>query len=169
METPPGGFVDYPRGQSYGSGEALRDVAKAYFGGYWIVGYTLLIGVLGAVAGFMIGFMTRDPNTPLLGSLVFGIYAVLFIGNFLVAFRFTKLLARAKNKERSYAVLLAIGACLLSPCIFGLAGAAVVQQAAANELKKYGLRAGFMGVRKQDVEALAAQLDAQAAYPTPPL
>jgi len=54
---------------------------------------------------------------------------------------------------------------LLSPCGFGLLGCAVVQQAIANELKKYGIKVGFMGLKKAQIEEKIALMESDQGKP----
>ncbi|MFI5386850.1 MAG: hypothetical protein ACHQ50_12115 [Fimbriimonadales bacterium] len=49
----------------------------------------------------------------------------------------------------------------------GIIGYIVMQQIAATEMKKYGLKTGFGGIRKKHVAAVVAQLRANA-QPVPP-
>jgi len=156
MQPPPPEFVPYPRGDQYGSAEKLRLLQKAYYGAYWIVASTLGTAFLAGIAAFVVGFVTRDANSPVLGLVVVLAYVAIFAVNFVIGFKYGRLVAEAKDREAGYAVILGIFASLLSPCCIGAVGSAVIQQAVANELKKYGLKVGFLGLRKEEVEAKIA-------------
>jgi hypothetical protein len=50
----------------------------------------------------------------------------------------------------------------------GFIGFIVLQSIASREMKKYGVRTGFLGAKKQDVASMIARLRSEESIPIPP-
>lgn len=162
METPPPPqeFVPYPRGPG-GSADDLRKAFKAYQGATFIMLGTLLFGIGG---NLITAILTRgDENAPfvLYFPLLIGL-ALMFVFNFVIAYRSLTLLAEVKGKATGYVVGMSCLTSVVSPCCFGAIGAIIVQQEAVKEISKYGLKASFLGVKKSEVEAKIQELESSA-------
>lgn len=148
----------YPRANvaQYGSATKLRLLKEAYYQIYWLVAGTLGVGIPLRFLEFAGGSM--DDSTAL--AVVGGGFILLLVVNFVIAFFPAKKVVTATGKSTAYAVMLAFFSALLSPCCLGLVGCIVVQQAVTNEVKNYGMKGGFMGLKKQDFEDRIRALEA---------
>lgn len=157
---PPIGENPYPRGQmpNYGSATKLRMLRDAYYGIYWLIAGTVGTWVVPQVGIELLAMMGEASEDLVL--VLFAMSGVLMlVVNFFIAFKFAKLVAQAKERSVGYAVGLAVGSALLSPCCLGLVGCMVIQQAVTNEVKIYGMKGGFLGIRKHDFDAQIEALE----------
>jgi len=165
MEPPPQQFVPYPRGGNYGSVDALRQLGAAYFGVYWLVAGTMFLGFGTQGASTVVALAAHNESDPTALGVSLGGYGLMFIVNFCIAYKYASLVASATNRSTGYAIMLSFFAMLFSPCCFGLLGCAVVQQAVANELKKYDLKVGFLGLKKSQIEEKIALMESDQGKP----
>ncbi len=151
-EVPPP-FANYPRNAgSHGSADALRSLADGYFGLSRVFGINIVVAIalnLGIRAGVITG--------PLAIVLWLGV-------GVLVAF-----LTYAPNKKigagagwsPAQPVIASILMGINSALCCGIVGFVVMQTIASNHIKRYGIKAGFFGLKKPLVEARIAELQAQ--------
>lgn len=66
----------------------------------------------------------------------------------------------ATGKSTGYAVILALVSAVFSGCCLGLVSCMIIQQAVTNEAKNYGMKGGFIGLKKQDFEDRIRALEA---------
>lgn len=150
----------YPRGPIIqgGSASQLRKLRDAYYGIYWIIAGTVVTWILPQVLiEVLVG--TDGENADLGIAIIGGAGLLMLIVNFFIAFRYARMVAQAKSKPTGYAVALSLGTAVLSPCCFGLVGCIVIQQAVANEVKKYGIENKFLGMKKADFDRVIEALE----------
>ena len=154
---PPIGENPYPRGHvpNYGSAAKLRMLRDAYYGIYWMVAGSAGLGILGQIAFEFVPAETFDSVI----AIVIGLNVLVIVVNFFIALKYANLVREAKDQGSGYAVMLAVGSALLSPCCFGLVGCIVIQQAVANEGKKYGIENKFLGMKKADFDRQIEMLE----------
>lgn len=152
-------YTSYPRGVGSGEAEKLMKLYQAYRGAYFLILSTLCFG-LGL--NLLLVALFGSKNAIVLPILVCG----LLVANFAVSFWVARGIGEAKDKSMGYVVGVALLATLVSPCCIGLVGAGVLQQIASNEIKRYGIRPGMMGIKKADIDARVAEL--QHVQQTPP-
>ncbi|MCW5936303.1 MAG: hypothetical protein KIT11_03230 [Fimbriimonadaceae bacterium] len=154
--APPPGYVAYPRETL--DPDRLKSLADGFFGlnTVFIVNVVMVVALNLAVRSVE----EKDQlGIQLAGSAAVGI---------IVAFLTFKPNARIANGLGwpSYSALLAsllMG--LNSALCCGLIGYIVMQQFALGGIKKYGIKAGFFGLKKKDVEERIAELRQQNSPP----
>jgi len=161
-------YAHYPRPGSQQDPDKLMLLYKAYTGIYWLILSTIGIAIVTNVVAYAIVIGGGRDNVPLAGMVNLACLGALFVGNFFVCYKYAKMLGEAKSKDAGYALGVALLATLFSPCCIGIGGCVVIQQIASNEFKLYGIPAGFMGVKKADIEAKVAALRQFRQSPPPP-
>lgn len=167
-EIPPQ-FTAYPRAQmnAYGTGAQLRALYKGYNGLSAIFGINVALS-LGANAAIR----SAAPAETVLGMWAAAVIAIGLVVGF-GTYPSNKNIAYGANWNPGMALLASILMAVNSALCCGIIGYVVVQQLAMNEMKRYGLKARFFGgIKKQEVEQVAAQLDAiqrtnPGMYPPP--
>ncbi|MGV3613757.1 MAG: hypothetical protein ACO1SV_00360 [Fimbriimonas sp.] len=159
---PPPNYVAYPRpDHSGGEGSAARleALGKGYFGLNWafLANIVLAIGMQALSFVWEWGWLVAIP----------------------VVFTVVVLLTLPRNKEIGFgmgwkpssAIVASVLMGLNSVLCCGIIGYIVMQNIAASEMKrKYGLRGGFLGIKKATVaEAVARLRQAEAGVPRPPI
>jgi hypothetical protein len=130
--------------------DRLRALAKGYFGLNWV----FLANVLLSVASFVV---TRGPDAGLQASIATAVLVFLVITA--ASFPFNREIGAGKGWSPVGPVIASLLMGLNSALCCGIIGYLVMQSIAMNEMKRLGLRAGFLGVRRKDVDALAEALD----------
>src|SRR5206468_501996 len=85
---------------------------------------------------------------------------------FFISLKASRLYAVAMGKDPGGAPVTSIVLALQAWFCCGALGYVILQSRLSSELKKYNLRVGFMGPKKQDVEAVIAQMQAVPPPPT---
>ncbi len=161
MEQPPlpqqGGYAAYPRNWAtqYGSAERLEAVADGYFGLNKVFGINIVL-VLGTNVALRTSFTW---------PLYFG--AVLLIGLVIgfATYPQNKKIGFGCNWNPATVIIASVLMGLNSALCCGIIGYVVVQQVAANEMKKYGIKGGFGGIKKSLVQAKVQQMQMESAPP----
>lgn len=155
--APPPVFAEYPRGPQgpgYGSADQLQALSDSYFG----LNYVFLVNVALALTSRALSLTVTTVESALvylLGSiLVMGLVVALF------SYRYNKKAAFGLNWQPSMAIVASILLALQSWLCCGAIGIIVMQQIITGEMKKYGIPAGFLGVKKTIVANAIAQLRA---------
>jgi hypothetical protein len=151
----------YPRYEAaaYGTPERLQALADGYFGLNWV----FLLNVVMAISTRAIPAVAPDADLAL--PLLLGAYGAIFLVVAFATFPFNRKIATGKGWDTSAAVLASFLMGLNSALCCGIIGYVVMQSIAAGEMKRYGLKSGFFGLRKADVERRIAELR-QAPPPT---
>jgi hypothetical protein len=155
---PPPQYAAYPRPYAtsamYGSADKVRALYKGYQG-------LSAVFVLNILLAFILGFTVSAIRTPEGAALVYiGGFGVLFVIIALTTYSPNKQIAYGANWASGMALLASLLIALNSVVCCGIIGYVVVQQLAANEMKKYGLKSHlFGGIRKREVEQVAQQLE----------
>lgn len=163
-------YVGYPRPQLQLDPSKLEMLRDAYYGSSWLMAATLGLAVIVQGAGLLLlrsgGDVAQALGTVILVGAVLPIFAV----DLLVAFRYSSMVARATDKGTGYAVCLALGAAVLSPCCCGILGCMVIRHSVPQEYKRYGIEVSFFGgVKKAVIQAKIDQLKEAQAAPAPTL
>ena len=158
-ETPPDYSGHYPRdqGSQFGSAEKLRALSEGYFGLNWV----FLLNVVMALAARGIGLVATTPETAMV--LLLCAFGAIFLVIAFATYPYNKKIAFGKGWEPSMAILASILMGLNSALCCGIIGYVVMQQIAYAEMKKYGLKGGFFGLRKKDIEQRIAELQQMPA------
>lgn len=153
---PASGFAQYPRASNYypGSVEQLEALFQAYNGLSLVFGVNVLLS-LG------LNFVIREYSFVILIGMVLGFTVV--IGA--LSLPQTRKLAFGKGWAPKMAILASGLLGLNSALCCGIIGYVVLQQIASSEIKRYGVRSGFLGVRKKDVQAKVAEMRSSIARP----
>jgi hypothetical protein len=159
LGNPPQGpkqFVEYQRSKpSIPEPEELRALAASYMAFSWLflIDFVTLIAatILTAMVGPSIGINQPSLWTPM--PYVLTCIVVVFASQ-----RATRLYVKGMRKTPSSALTLSIILGLQGWFCCGAFGYGVLQSEITAELKKYGLKTGFLGPRKEDVEAVIAQM-----------
>lgn len=155
-QPPPGGFVEYPREGPTGSYQQLKDLTDGYYG----LNNAFLVNVVLAVAGNGY-FRTVGADSPLVLNLAF--LAVVAIVVFFATLGPNKKLGAGLGWSPSGPALASVLVALNSALCCGIIGYIVLQSMAMKRIRDYGLKGGFFGLKKKDVQA---RLDAlQAGQP----
>lgn len=142
------------QGSHYGSAEKIR----ALYDGYNGLSVVFLINVILAVGS---NFALGSPTSPDAALVTFG---VLILGlGLLVGF-----LTYPQNRKigfgcgwaPSQAILASVLMGINSALCCGIIGYVVLQGIAVKEMKKYGLKTGFLGFKKKDVIAKIQEMEA---------
>jgi hypothetical protein len=153
--SPPPQFVEYPRapdGVAYGSAEKFKALTDGYFGlgiAFALVLLTSIIAIALAVA----------VHSDVLTILVF--FVLVPVVAFVLPLRANKQVAIGKDWSPGLAYVFS-----LVMMVGGIIPYAIVQTIALEEMKRYGLKRRFFGIRKKDAMALYEQL--LAAQPSKP-
>jgi hypothetical protein len=159
VPEPPPQYAAYPRHQAhpvlaYGSADRLRSLYSGYQGlnAVFLLNIVLAIGI-GMGAGTV-----RSPEGATL--LYLGGLGMLFVTVAVGTYFPNKRIAYGANWAPAMAYLASFLMALNSILCCGIIGYVVMQQLAANEMKKYGLKSHFLGgIRKAEVEDVARQLE----------
>lgn len=152
-------YAAYPRGQMalYGSPDKLRALADGYFGlnTVFVLNIVLAIGINVAARS-----ATTQDNWMVitLGGIVLMGLLVGFL-----TFPHNKKIAYGANWSPLGPVLASVLMALNSMLCCGIIGYVVVQQLAANEMKKYGIKVSFLGFTKKKIYEQAALLEQEQA------
>jgi hypothetical protein len=153
-------YAAYPRGNDplprYSSHEKLQALMDGYYGLNWaflaMVGFALL-AVISLVAG-------RGTTAGVVLYVAFLVLALVAMG--VVSYPYNKKLGFGLGWKEStplwVSIGLSIGSCVISPIVVLI----VVQLIAMGEIKNYGVKKGFFGVRKKDIKAKIEELKRQS-------
>ena len=150
-EVPPP-YASYPRNTaSYGSAAQLQSLYEAYSKYSWLFAANIVIslvifGGLGA---------TRNGTAVLAGYVI----VPLILGA--LSYPLNKKLGYGASWSSGQVILATVLMGLNSVCC-GIVGFVVVQQIAANHMKPYGLKSGFLGIKRRDVQAKLAEMQGGA-------
>ena len=152
-EGPRPDYVRYARPHLEVDPHKLEILRDAYFGSQWLVVSTLAgyLVAFPATVGMAALFGTAGPSVAYWSMIV--VFAALLIVNLAISHKYAAAVAEARAKGAFYRVGLAAMAALLSLVCVGLLACAIIQQEAAYEFKLCGLRPGFLGYRKEDIQA----------------
>jgi hypothetical protein len=148
-------FAQYPRGSGappHGTPEKLEALMEGYYGLNWA--FLAYVG-LAIVAIIVLAVSEGDPT-----GLV--LFFVLLAGSFalmgFLAHRCNKKIGYGLNWKESTPMWvtlgLVFGSCLFSPVIVFI----IIQLIAMAEIKNYGVKSSFLGVRKKDIVAKIAEM-----------
>jgi hypothetical protein len=151
-QPPPQGYVEYPRDQSPGSYQQLKDLTDGYFG----LNNAFLINLLLSLAGNAY-FRTAGAGADLGLNLAF--LAVVAVVVFFATLGPNKRLGAGLGWSPSGPTLASVLVALNSALCCGIIGYIVLQSMAMKRIRDYGLKGGFFGLKKKDVEARLAQLE----------
>ena len=157
-------FAGYTRPGIQGNPEMLLALKDSYFGFQWVFlgNVVILMGM-----SFGVAFLAQLMGLPV--SLVY----IVSYGATAILIGFLSLkpagqYAIGLGREPSSRYITALVLALQSWFCCGIVGYAILQNRALTEMKKYGIRAGFLGVKSKDVEAVVAQMRAGPSAPPPP-
>lgn len=158
-EAPPPQYAAYPRGEGIpmnGSAEKLQALADGYFGlnTVFIINIVLAIGTR-ALTAAPVATMEE-----VIGRFAIVVLAMLAIIGFLT-YPHNKKIAFGKNWSNGAAILASVLMGLNSALCCGIIGYVVMQTIAMGEIKNYGLKGGFLGLKKKDIQARIDQIRAQ--------
>lgn len=160
-QGPPPQYVAYPRGPGvYGTPEKLRAVAAGYFGLNYVFGINVALVMVSRVV--QIAVIRGDDPVESIGIII-GTLAVTGAAAGACSYPYLKKIGFGCGWAAYWAPLTAVFIGLQAWLCCGAIGYVVVQQIAAQELKKYGLKTGFGGIKKKEVERVAASMES-----TPP-
>lgn len=161
------GQSPYPRDQVNvplgGSAEKLESLGSGYHGlnmvfvGNIIV--AMAINALAQTSGDSLGAAT----------IVLGLLVALGIGVAFATYPQNKKIGFGLGWQPSGAIIASILMGLNSALCCGVIGYVVMQQLAGNRMKQYGLRTGFLGVKKADIAASVSELRQSPAGSPPPM
>lgn len=163
-------YVPYARfgAAAYGSPEQLRALYAGYNGlSLVFLANVLLLFVISGLIGLSIESFGRT-DLAVLVSYLLGFSLLALIVGTLSFFQCVKIgYGKLWPKWKVYLASGLIGVQAFLCC--GIIGYAIVQQIAYSEMKRYGLKPGFMGVRKADMEQKVQQmLFIRENYQVPP-
>jgi hypothetical protein len=151
------GYYHRPGQSPYGSAERLQALADGYFG----LNIVFLVNVALALASRGVQLTISDLRIALFTFV--GFLAGTMVVVSLLTYPCNRRIGIGKGWPEYGAVLASGLMGLNSALCCGVIGYLVMQQIASNEMKRYGLRSGFFGIRKKDVRAKVEQLRSQAA------
>ena len=160
-------YVGYQRPNTpSGNPEQLRAIADSYRAFTWtfLINIVVLLG-----SSFLFGFFGAmfELNTATTGSLFLTPYVLTAIVMVFVSMKASRLYWIGMGKSPSNAIITSLVLGIQAVLCCGAAGYAILQSRLAAELKKkYSISVGFLGPRKEDVEAALARM--QMAAPPPP-
>lgn len=147
-EIPPG-YANYPRNTPlYGSAVQLQSLYDAYRRYGWIF-------VANIFLGFGIAFGAGMTGEPALVWLSYLVIATIF--GFLT-YPLNKKIGFGANWSNGQVIGATIAMAFNSVCC-GIVGYIVMQQIAANHIKRYGIKSGFFGIKKTAVQQKVAELE----------
>jgi hypothetical protein len=165
-EGPPQ-YVGYTRSNSsILQPEQIRALADAYRGFSWVflIDFLTLL-ITGFIAGVVSVVLKGDFVSPI---ILFSPYVLTGIVVFFVSQGPSRQYAIGMGRNPSGAVVTSIVLGLQGWLCCGAFGYAILQGRLSKELKKCGLKAGFLGIPKADVEEVIAQMQAGIPAPPPP-
>lgn len=151
-------FAAYPRPQyPSGSPDKLRALSDGYFGlnRVFVINIVLVIGM--PLICFMLGL--AGPLVTLVIAIVVG----LVVG--FMTFPYNRKIGYGCGWSDGGAILASTLMGINSALCCGIIGYIVVQQIAAVEMKKYGIKTGFLGMKKNDIEATIAAMSTSGNSP----
>lgn len=156
---PPEGYAAYPRGPvgpaPYGTADQLQALWEGYYGLNWV----FLANVLLALGFRFIPMAMEDAASAGIAMLVLAILMFLVVAGY--SFVYNRKIAFGKGWGDGVAVVASVLMGLNSVFCCGIIGYIVMQTIAATEMKNYGLKTGFLGVKKKEVQERIAQMRAQ--------
>ncbi len=168
MQVPPSDpgspppYAAYPRGRGSDAGtaeqlEALRD-------GYYGLNRAGLI-TFALVVGLNVAVISSAAETRL---LMFGIgYPIVMVIVALSSYPFNKKIAYGASWAPSSAILASVGTALFACFCYGLLGLIVMQTIAASQIKKFGIKSGAFGLKKDVINQRIAEIRSAEASPGP--
>jgi hypothetical protein len=127
--------------------------------GYYALNWVFLANVLLLLfIWFGIGMVAvsgAEPAVAYLGGLL-----VLATSIAILSYSHNLKIATAKGWGKSAAIGASVGMGLTAWLCCGAIGCSVMQNIALSELKRYGIRGGFLGIKRQAVEAKIAEMQA---------
>jgi hypothetical protein len=172
-ENPPGigpplQYSNYPRGQGvYGSPERLQALSDGYFGLNLVFGLNVVLVIAARAAQLTVASSsTVDPATMLLVICV-SLGVIGFAVGF-CTYPFNKKIGYGCGWSPAGPVIASVLMGLNSAFCCGIIGYVVVQQIAGQEIKRYGIKTGFFGLRKKEIAAVIASMRAHPPGPTYP-
>lgn len=170
-DVPPGGipYAAYPRAQASLDLNKLRELAKAYFNLNWVflanILLALAINVVAALLGAAAGGSGEEAS---LVAWLVGI-PILFFAVMFMSYPQNKRIAYGKGWAPSAAWIASFLMGLNSALCCGIIGFIVMQSIASKEMAQvYGVRRGFFGPRKADIERRILELSVQPPASPPP-
>jgi hypothetical protein len=166
MQLPPEGqpphYAAYPRSTPgpYGTPDKLRALSEGYFGLNLIFGLNIALAL-----GTMAIPAPKDLATLLAVAVGVRVVIALVIG--FATYPHNKKIGYGANWSSYWPAVASILIALNSALCCGIIGYVVMQQLASNEMRKYGLKVGFGGIRKKDVELKIAEMESHSRVPGP--
>lgn len=151
-ETPPP-YANYPRTTSSSAAQL-----QALMDGYYGMGKTFALNFVLVIALRVAGFFMGP------GIFFIGLLAVSVLMGF-VTYPLNKQIGYGANWSPAQPIVASVLMGLNTICC-GIFGYAVMQTIAANHIKKYGIKAGFFGLKKKEIKQKI--LDLQAAESSAP-
>lgn len=152
-------YAAYPRAMStpnYGSPDKLEALMEGYYGLNWVFLALVLCGALTLI----VAFLTQDSSMALPLIILTAVVGIAFVG--WVGYKYIKKIGFGLGWQPSAAIWVTIGlllgSCIVSPILVFI----VLQLMAMGEIKNYGIKGGFFGIRKKDIKARLAQLRQQS-------
>lgn len=151
MDNPPQQpFAAYPRA-SFGSSEKLQALADGYFG----LNAAFVVGLVSAFLLKLAG-LAKQPVVVWIALLLH----IAFVGYY-TGIRVKRIGFGAGWPDSK--TTLAVGLMYLNTLCCGIVGFIVMQQIAGNHIKAYGIKSGFLGLKKKDINAMIARLKQEEA------
>ena len=155
-ETPPPQFVAYPRGtgpEQYGSADKLEALSDGYFNLNWVFVATIAMSLIARA------IIATSPEA------IWLVIGGLFLAEVAITYPFNKKIGFGKGWSDASVIVASLIMGLNVFCC-GIVGFIVMQQIAYGEMKKYGLKSSFLGLKKKTVRAAIErlrQVESQAA------
>lgn len=165
---PPPQYVAYPRGpERYGAADRLQALSDGYFALNWVFALNLALWL----GGQLIPYAEVEPATRLTIFAAWLLTLGLVVG--FATYPQNKKIGYGRGWAPVWPAVASVLMGLNSALCCGIIGYVVMQQLAALEMKKYGLKTGFGGIRKSQVAAVVAEMQrppqpAPAPYMPPP-
>ncbi len=148
---PPPNYAAYPRDAGYGTAAQLRLLADGYFG-------LNKIFVINIVLVFALRFSILSIQGPsVLAVAGIGLVIIGLVVGF-GTYPYNKKIGEGANWGQGMPLVASILMGFNSALCCGIIGYIVVQMLAAQEIKKYGIKTGFFGLKKSEIEAKISQL-----------
>lgn len=162
-QPPPVHYAEYPRGAQggmYGSADKLLALWEGYSG----LNYVFILNIALALGGRVVALApVWSGSSPEMILVFYGIYfLVLMAAIGACSYPQNKKIGFGKGWPDGNAIVASVLTALFSWLCCGIFGYVVMQQIAANEMKKYGLRVGI-GMKKKVVLARVEEIRAQEA------
>jgi hypothetical protein len=173
MQTPPGPepgnpqLPDYtkayfrPSDLPYGTPEKLQALADGYFGLSWAFVANIVLAI--AARALLEAFAQGSNFIVALAMALPGMFCAVF----LVTLPLNRKIALGMGWQPSSGFLASFLMGLNSALCCGVVGYIVMQMIAAAEMKRYGLRSGFLGIRKAHVRQKLEEMRGKLAHPRP--